>query len=430
MKATLLSIQSLILSYVLLMLGTGLLSTLVALRSDIESFSVFVTGLIMSSFFVGMLLGAFYSVLLVIRVGHIRAFGVYASIMSTMSILHALGVDPFAWMAVRALTGFCMAGLVLITEAWINERVDNRLRGVVLALYMAVGYASAGLGQFVLPFYDPAGFDLFAFVTVIFSIALVPVLMTRAPSPRPATRERISLSELYRISPVAAVGSFIAGMLNSAVYGLGPLFTSQIGLPLSATSTFMACIITGGLVLQIPIGRVSDRFDRRKVLAAVAFAAAASCAAIIASAGTGGVWLYVAAAVYGSLAFTMYSLCAAQANDLTPPDKLLQTSGGLLIAYGLGAIAGPPLGGLVMGYFGPLSLFMYFMASSAGIGAYTLYRMNVRRPGDAKRTFVPASDALPADQTLYDAACEQVEETRATQETVQDAERSRPARGL
>lgn len=413
MKEAFKSVRALLLSYWLLMLATGLLSTLVAVRTDIEKFSIFVTGLVMSAYFLGLLLGALFAVHLVIRVGHIRAFAVYASVMSTASIFHVLIVTPETWIAARVMTGFCMAGMVLITEAWLNERADNTVRGQLLALYMAVGYAGSGLGQFILPLADPAAFNLFGLVSVIFSISLVPVLITRAPSPRPAVPSRMSPLALYRISPLATVGTVISGMLTSSLYGLGPLFTRQIGLPLTATSTFMACAILGGLVLQLPIGRLSDRYDRRKVLAGTTFATALACVAVIASVSVGNIWqqaagqvttgisLYITGAIYGSLAFTLYSLCAAQANDVTEPDKLLQTAGGLLLAYGFGAVIGPLIGGFIMEHTGPRSLFVYLMSLSALLGSYALYRMRVRSPGKRKRIFVPKPETLYSPEVLY-----------------------------
>jgi len=400
------------------MLAIGLFTTLLAIRTDIEQFSVTVTGLVMSSYFVGLLLGALFSVTLVIRVGHIRAFGVYASIMSTASILHILWIDPVAWAVIRSITGFCMAGLVLITEAWLNERATNKVRGQLLAFYMATGYGASGLGQFILPLADPAGFHLFGLVSVVFSVALIPVLLTRAPSPRAATRERISPIELYRISPVAAVGSLVAGMMNSAFYSLGPLFTRQIGLPLTATSTFMACVILGGLLLQMPIGRISDRFDRRKVLVGTAIAASIASFAVVLTvtladpvqlAGGGHTSvLYVTGLLYGSLAFTLYSLCSAQANDVANPEKLIQTAGGLLIAFGIGAILGPLVGGFTMELGGPRSLFVYFCVLNLVIAGHTVLRIRIRRSGQSKRVFVPKPESLYADQTIFSSAAEEI----------------------
>ena len=396
------------------MLAVGLFSTLLSIRTDIEAFSITVTGFVMSAYFLGLLLGALFAVKLVIRVGHIRAFGIYASVMSTAAIIHIMFIDPLTWAIIRAICGFCMAGLILITEAWLNERATNKVRGQLLAVYMATGYGFSGLGQFILPLADPAGFKLFGLISIIFSFALVPVLLTKAPSPRAATRERISPLELYRISPVAAVGTFLAGMLNSSFYSMGPLFTRQIGLSLSSTSAFMACVILGGLLLQMPIGKISDRFDRRKVLIGNALATSLACAAVLfaiatldpanTNEGNAGWPLYLAGIVYGSLAFTMYSLCAAQANDLTPPDKLIQTAGGLLLAFGTGAIFGPLVGGLFMQLAGAKSLFVYFLLLSLGIAGHTLLRLRARKSGSQKRAFVPKPGSMYADQTLFNSA--------------------------
>jgi MFS family permease len=407
------SVRSLLLSYALLLTGTGLFSTLIAVRADIEQFSVSISGFIMSSYFLGLLLGALYSVRLVIQVGHIRAFAVYASLMSTASIMHVMIVDPYAWMAIRVVTGFCMAGMVLITEAWLNERAANKVRGQVLSLYMGIGYACAGISQFILPLANPAEFFLFGLISIIFSLALVPVLVTRSPSPRPASPERISPLELYRISPVATAGAFIAGAGNSTLYGLGPLFTRQIGLSLESTSTFMASAIIGGLFLQYPVGKLSDRFDRRLILAGTTLATAIAAGAVVLNVSVGNMWqqaansgndvLYITAFIYGSLAFTLYSLAAAQANDLTHPDRLMQTAGGLLIAFGIGAIIGPLLAGFIMDHTGPRSLFVYLMCLNLLLFGFVAYRRKTRQPGRIKRFFIPKPETQYSPETLYNA---------------------------
>ncbi len=220
-------------------------------------------------------------------------------------------------------------------------------------------------------------------------------------------------------------------MINASLYGLGPLFTRQIGLPLTATSTFMACAILGGLVLQVPIGRISDRYDRRKVLTITSFVTAASCLAVIASVSIGnmfeqaagqtssGISLYITAAIYGSLAFTLYSLSAAQANDVTPPDKLIQTAGGLLIAYGLGAIFGPLLGGFIMEHAGPRSLFAYIMVLCILLGAYVIYRTGVRKSGKRKRVFLAKPETLYSPETLYNSVRNQTDRDSARAEVDQ-----------
>lgn len=422
MYETFRSVRALLSSYALLLTGTGLFSTLIAIRADIEEFSVSVSGFIMSAYFLGLLLGALHASKLVIRIGHIRAFAVYASVMSTASVLHVLIIDPFAWTLIRGTTGFCMAGMVLITEAWLNERARNEVRGQVLSLYMAIGYACAGISQFILPLADPGQFTLFGIISIIFSLALLPVLMTRSPTPKPVTSQRISLAELYRLSPVATVGVFIAGAANSSLYGLGPLFTRQIGFTLDATSTFMACAITGGLFLQYPIGRLSDRYDRRKVLACVTLATSLASFAVVTNVSIGNMWeqaadaiigghttLYVSAFVYGSLAFTTYSLAAAQANDMSQPDKLMQTAGGLLMAFGTGAIFGPMVGGFIMDHTGPRALFYYLMTINGVLCAFTLYRMRTRHPGRLKRFFIPKPESLYSPETLYNAVRNKLE---------------------
>ncbi|MDX1434536.1 MAG: MFS transporter, partial [Gammaproteobacteria bacterium] len=292
MLATLRAVFSLLLSYGLLLLANGLFNTLLSVRSQIEGFATEVVGLIMAAYFFGLLMGARYAVQVVANVGHIRAFAAFASVMSVAALVHVLWVDPLVWAVLRCASGFCMAGMIMVTESWLNERSTNQTRGQVLAFYMITNYFSAGCGQFLLTAADPARFQLFSIASIIFSLALVPVLLTRASAPKPAPRERLRIGELWRTSPLGLTGAFCAGLVNASFFGLGPIFATGEGLDLAQTSTFMASVIFGGLLLQIPVGRLSDSVDRRTVLAGVALLTSVACLAIVFAHGRGSYWLY------------------------------------------------------------------------------------------------------------------------------------------
>ena len=315
-----------LLSYGLLLLANGLFGTLLGLRSKLEGFSTETTGFIMAGYFLGLLLGALYAVWVVAAVGHIRSFAAFASIMSVAVLAHLLRIDPITWLVLRIVAGYCMAGMIMVAESWIHERSTNRTRGRVLSLYMVTNYLGSGLGQFLLTVASPAEFQLFVIASIIFSIALVPILVTQASSPKPVSSERMRFRDLFAVSPVGVVGTIAAGLINASLSGLGPIYAADRGLSIAQVSAFMASIILGGMVLQFPIGRLSDRLDRRTILILVALATSA-CALGIVWATREASWpMFLLAAAYGGFAFTVYPLSTAQVNDRADPDRLVQVA--------------------------------------------------------------------------------------------------------
>jgi len=402
MWTTIRSVASLLLSYGLLLLANGMFNTLLGLRSKLEGFSTEITGIILSAYFVGMLVGAMNAAKFVARAGHIRSFAAFASIMSVAVLAHLLVINPLVWLILRAVCGFCMAGMVMIVESWLNERSNNDNRGRVLSLYMITSYMGAGLGQFVLTVADPASFELFSIASIIFSIALVPILMTRATAPKPAAPERMSMRDLYKISPVAVIGIFSAGLSNGSVNTMAPVFAKSMGLALGEISTFMACLLLGGMLLQFPVGRLSDRFDRRMILILVTISTAAAAFAINwASLQNNSLFLFSAALSYGAIAYTIYPMSSAQANDLADKDRLVQVSGGILFAYGLGASLGPIASSQAMGQFGPEAMFYLIAGNTSLLAIFVLFRIFRRPSGTQKARFVPVGGLGASSKQLY-----------------------------
>lgn len=383
MLDTVRAVFSLLLSYGLLLLANGLFTTLLGVRSQIEEFATEIVGVIMASYFLGLLLGAQRAAHVVASVGHIRSFAAFASIMSVAALVHVLWLEPLVWCALRLASGFCMAGMVVVTESWLNERASNVTRGQVMALYMITNYFAAGCGQFLLPMADPGEFQLFSVASIVFSLALVPVLLTQAQAPVPRPPERLRFVELWRTSPLGLTGAFCAGMVNASFFGLGPVFAREIGLSIPETSAFMASAIFGGLLLQYPVGRLSDRVDRRTVLTGVAFATSLACLGLFVFARGAGNALIALAVLYGGLSFTVYSLCLAHTNDFAAPDKAVQTSAGLLTAFGTGAFAGPILSSSLMARGGPSTLFLFSATVLGLLGAFAIYRMRRRATKEA-----------------------------------------------
>lgn len=417
------SVASLLLSFGLLIMANGMFNTLLGLRGRLEGFSTETIGLVMAGHFVGLLLGAIYAVRAVRAAGHIRAFATFASILSVAVLSHILIIDPVVWFGLRVVAGFCMAGMVMVVESWLNERAVNTTRGQIFSLYMMINYFGSGLGQFALTIADPAEFQLFVIASIIFSLALVPVLMTGASAPKPVSPQRMKFRELYAISPLGVVGTMCAGMTNATMNSMGPVFAKDSGLSLAEISTFMAVVIMGGMVLQFPLGRLSDRWDRRSVLLLTASGTTLAAFAIIwasevSAAGGAGYWVFVAGAFYGAFVYTVYPLSAAQINDLADPDKLVQISSGLLIAYGSGAVLGPIIASQLMGEAGPQGMFLFTAAIGGCLALFVIYRMLRRgRGAKAKAIYLPLGAWGLSSKQFYNTTLGALRRARHTGET-------------
>ncbi len=388
MRHVLISVASLLLGVGLLMTATGLFSTFVAVRLGLEGAATEVTGAVMSAYFVGLLVGARVSGRIVNRVGHIRSFAAFAAVISSAVLLSSLYVSPIAWAANRAVMGFCLAGLFVVAESWLNDRARTEDRGRVLSLYMIVSYFGLLSGQLLLPLRPPDGQDIFVLAALLFTLSLVPVALTRASAPTPVETAARSFRELFLISPLGMSCSVVSGLVTGALYGMGPVYAEGSGFSVSDIALFMGATVAGGLLLQWPVGRFSDRFDRRTVLTAVAFATAL-VSLLLAAIGTGSAGAVLAAAVaFGGLSFTLYPLAVAHTNDLVSPEEMVATSSGLVFAYSMGASLGPVSAAALMGQVGPAGLFLFTAFATTALGGFALYRMTRREP-------VPVEDQIP-----------------------------------
>ena len=394
MFKTLGTVVSLLLSYGLLLLANGLFSTLLGVRTQVEGFSATLVGFIVAAYFMGLLFGGLFAGRVVTRVGHIRSFAAFASLMSVSALLFPIFVTPIAWMILRMLGGFCMAGMIMVTESWLNEAASNKTRGQILSFYMITNYFAAGCGQFLLTAGDPSQFQLFSLASIIFSLALLPVLLTRAKAPVPVHSKRMHVWTLYRIAPLGVFGVFCCGLINSSIHGLSPVYATNMGFSEAQLSTFMAAIIMSGLFLQLPIGHLSDRIGRGPLLVYIpVLVALAAISMVYAHEYT---LILIGAMVFGAFVFTLYSLAAATANDMVNADQRVQVAGALLITYGAGAVTGPILAGQFMSLLGPQGLFFYFALICLLLSAFAIM-MRRRRVGspDKRKPFV----AVPASQS-------------------------------
>jgi len=380
MRSILLSIAALLLSVALLLLGSGLQGTLLGIRGAIEAFSPTFIGLIMTAYYVGFAAGCFWGARMIERVGHIRAFAAFASLASAATIIFPVIVEPYSWLALRVLAGYCFAILYMAIESWLNDRIPNESRGRLLAVYMIVNLGSIAGAQQLLNLADPGGFVLFVLSSVLVSLALVPVSLTASSAPTAVPTDRMSLGELYTNSPLAVVGAFAIGLANGAMWGLIPLASIQTGYTTADIATFMSVVVLGGVALQWPVGRLSDMLDRRHVIImAATVMCAVSVALYIFASGDRNIALALAF-ILGGMNLVIYPLCAAHINDRITQEDVIQANAALLLVLGVGAASGPLIGGLVMDGFGPLSLYLY-MAGVAGLFVlFALYRLRVSEP--------------------------------------------------
>ena len=384
MTSTFFSLLGLFSGTGLFVIGVGLLSTALALRSAALGFSDLLTGFVMAAYFAGFVVGTRLGPKIVVRVGHVRAFSAFAATAAAALLMHPLWQAALVWALLRFVTGTCVVGLYMVIESWINERSTNEIRGRAFAVYQLISLCSLALGQWLIVVGGNASATPFLMAGALLSIGLVPVVLTRVTQPAPISEIKLDLRALWRLSPLGVAGTLVSALAQSAFFTLGPVFAHHVGFDTSSIAVFMSLALLGGAALQWPIGHFSDRVDRRIVILAVA----------LAGAGLAGVswWLVdvrpalLPAVVffYGGVASCLYPLCVAYSNDHAPSTDAMATASGLLLVYGAGAAIGPVLVGLTMELDGPRAFWSYLMLMLLGLALFTLVRMRLREPPPAE----------------------------------------------
>jgi MFS family permease len=408
MASTIGPLTALLLAVAILFFGNGLQSVLLPVRATIDAFATTSIGLVASAYSAGFVVGCLSMPHIVRRVGHIRTFAVCAAIAASVVLLMALAVQPLVWIPLRALSGVCFAGLFMVIESWLNERATSSNRGQVLGVYMVINLTAVTIGQLTLTLGDPAGFVLFALTAIAITLALVPVSLTTSNAPQPLREVRLRLGRLYAMSPVGVVGGFFVGLANGAFGGLGVVFARDVGLSITGIALFMSAALVGGALAQLPLGRFSDRTDRRKVMIAVcAFAAAVGgVLALLGEARQSGQmlgidisslalspWVLIAtASLFGGAVYSQYSLCVAHTNDHVGREEFVEASSGLLLTLAIGASIGPLFAAFAIDAIGAGGLFLYTAIVHASFVAFAVYRMTRRAavPPAARAPYVAA----------------------------------------
>ncbi len=385
------ALSALLLAAAILYTGNGLQFTLLPVRADLENFATPLIGVIMAAYYAGFIAGCRLTPKFIKSVGYIRTFVALASTASASALAHALIVDITAWIILRAISGLCFAGLAMVLESWINERVTNENRGQVLSIYRIVDLLALTVGNALLATASPAEFHLFAFVSILVSLALVPVALTQSVAPKPLVTARLNIKNLFTISPVAAAGVLMVGLANAAFWSVGPIFVQRLNYGPDVIATFMSAVIIGAAITQWPLGWVSDKYDRRIIIAAAGIGAAAAAFGLAEFGGVSRTYLLIFASLLGSVMIPMFGLSVAHANDLAEPGTSVETNGGLLLLHGCGSVAGALLGASLMSIFGPSSLFVYIGGVYIFLSAFCLYRITRRSAvaGAEKTPFAP-----------------------------------------
>lgn len=384
MRTLLLSVSALIISLFVLLAGNSMQFVILGLRADAEGFSTFTIGLMAAAYYVGYALGTFQAPGFVRRIGHIRAFASVGTVISAVVLAHALWVEPVFWMALRFLTGLSFAVLATVTESWINARATRDVRGQLLAvasIAIILGYA---VGPLLVSLGSVGGFALFVVASILMSVGLVPVLVTRIGPPKlPAddAGESYTLGRLYRETPLGLVGTMVIGATQGSFLGLGAVFANRAGLSDNGASYFVTGALFAGMLVQYPLGWLSDRFDRRRVLAVATFLlGGGGVAAMVLMAAIGPVLpvLALSAAVAGIAAMPLYAVVVAYVNDRLPENTIVPAAATLILSFSIGSALAGPAASLAMDMFGPQGLMGFLSVVLLGLAGFTVVRMAVR----------------------------------------------------
>jgi MFS family permease len=399
MKNALAPVATLLVGVAILLTGQGMQGTLLPVRASLEFFSTLSIGVIGAAYFFGFTLGCLKGGKLVKNVGHVRVFLAMSALASAAPLLHGMVLNPFVWIILRSLTGFCFAVLFVVIESWLNEQSSNENRGIVFSTYVMITLTVMAGGQMMTLLYDPSGLQLFVIASVLVSLGAVPVALSKSQTPQQPQEVEVDIRRLFKLSPAGTIGCLVIGIANGAFWSLAPLFTAGVSSDPSLAAWFMSSTVVGGAIAQWPLGYLSDRIGRRRTLLLSTISCAIVAGFILTFADQlDFVGINVLGGAWGFFAFPMYAVAVAHANDYAEADDYVMVSSGLLLMFGIGAIVGPFLASGVMELTGTSGLYLMTMLAHASLAVYVLLRI-FRRSSAPTEHHIAFGDALATAHT-------------------------------
>ncbi|MCD7059273.1 MFS transporter [Pelagibacterium xiamenense] len=399
-------ISALLFSSALLMFAGGMHGLILPVRGEEEGFSLLALGLIGTGWSVGFIAGSIAVPKLVKAVGHIRAYAVMAAIASMTILFNLLVINDWAWIFLRVFSGFCFAGAAMVVESWLNEVSDNESRGTTFSIYVSVTLFASTAGQMAISVTGVAGYIPFVLAALAYTCAVLPTAVTRTPQPAPLQSATLDLRYLVRTSPIAVLAAFSVGMANGSFGTLAPVYGIERGFSTATVAYIMSLAIVAGALSQIPLGRISDRIDRRKVIMGTSLVGAAAGIAMILVNPGEDVMLYALFAAYGLAAYSIYGIAVAHANDFALDGDFSKVASGMLLILGAGSMVGPIASSIVMSFFGPVSLFVVGIAFHGGLAGAAYLRMQAREaaPADERAPYqvVPSEHIVTSETVALD----------------------------
>lgn len=395
------SIAAILLSTLIYLVGNGLLQTLIPVRAHIEGFPTLAIGIIGSAYFAGFVFGCFSGPRWLARVGHVRTFSVCAGLCAAATLIQSIWVSEPSWMVTRALFGFAAANIYMTLESWLNDRARNETRGLIFSSYLGVNFTGLMIGQLLFATARPASFVLFSMACVFYALCLIPVGLTDLKQPAPAPVPVLRPLKLFRISPVGVAGCIAVGLANNAVWTMAPVYAQQQGLSSGGVALFMVAFTLGGMLVQVPVGRLSDHMDRRWVIAATCLLAAAAGIAIALFGGHQKSLMLLTIGGFGVLMLPLYGLAVAHANDRIPRRDFVESSATLLLINAIASVIGPTFAAAVMQRFGAPSLFLFTASVHTVMLIFTLVRLKQNKAAASHEPFAPLPlESSPASLEL------------------------------
>lgn len=399
MKNALAPVATLLVGVSILLTGQGLQGTLLPVRASLEGFSTLLIGMIGGAYFLGFTIGCLKGGELVKRVGHVRVFAAMTALASATPLLHGLLLNPWVWGLLRVIAGFCFAVLYVVIESWLNERSSNENRGAVFSTYVMITLTVLAVGQMMILLHDPNDMYLFAIASILVSLAAIPVVLSASPSPETPQSVEMNLPRLFQISRSGTLGCLATGFANGAFWSLAPVFTAALSDDISLAAWFMTSTVAGGALAQWPLGFLSDKLGRRRVLVAAAFIGTAVGALFFVSVDQlSFLGINLLGAAWGAVAFPLYALSVAHANDNADPSEYVMVSSGLLLMYGIGAVLGPFVASLIMMLTSAAGLYLFTGMIHLLLALYTIPRI-FRRASAPLEEHMAFADALATAHT-------------------------------